>query len=385
MQRIVKSIRFTNVRIGGWSSHTWRNLLWPTHVIPRKSTLSKGEMAIDSSYLCNSYITSNYGYIVFNDEDDGFRIFWINASPVVGEVMSVSTPRPRQSIQPKRRDIVVAPDETLVNEVLSDSLSGLTGGIHNHVDDGQQLEMAFEAYLHVDALLCDILERRKNLFSNSNSDRESKRSVNMNSNRLPPFFYNLVSMAGDGRTVTLVIAFSHPCFVNSPDNACQRTGLSSAAKSKCTAAAIALFVDLDLLDQSYTESGWVQHRSRHDPEFLQLWSNTLAINRRMAKMRIGAFCVEDSIICRSAERLHSFGVKTHESNCKHDDCDDTDIELWRPFVLEKLLEKNVQAPKKVAMSSLYPFCDVISNKAVISLQPVPEISCKGFPIRLCYG
>jgi len=352
-----------------------------------------GDEAADSSFLvCQSYVRSNYGYIVFNDEDDGFRIFWIDLSPTaaapVDEVVSVSSSDLRQRIRPKRSDIVVATDETLVNQVLSDSLSGETRGVHNSGDDGgQQLHIAFEAYLRVDALLCDILERRKNLFSTSgNSPRDADRGSVGIEDRLPPFFYNLVSTSGDGRTITLVIAFSHPCFVNSVENGCQSTGRSyAAAETKCTAAAIALFVDLDLFDQSYSESGWVQHASRHDPDFLQQWSNTLAMNRRMIEMRVGAFCVGDAIISRSAKCLHSFGVNTHESNCKQDDSDDTNVDLWRPYVLKKLKGQNVQAPKKVAMSSLYPFCDVISNKAVTSYQPVPELSCRDFPLRLCYG
>lgn len=387
-QRVAKSIRCSNVRIGGWSSHTWRNLLWPTRTIPLKSRSMShnGKEATDScSLVCQSYVRSNYGYIVFNDEDDGFRIFWVDLSPTsadIEEVVSISSSELHQRIRPKRRDIIVAPDESLVTQVISDSLSGETGGVHNSGDDsGQQVHIAFEAYLHVDALLCDILKRRKNLFSTSgNSSRDDDRgSVGIGDFRLPPFFYNLVSISDDGRTVTLVIAFSHPCFVNSVEND------YAAAETKRTAAAIALFVDLDLFDQSYSESGWVQHESRHDPDFLEQWSNTLAMNRRMIEMRVGAFCVGDAIISRSAKCLHSFGVNTHESNCKQDDSDDTDVDLWRPYVLNKLKGKNMQAPKKVAMSSLYPFCDVISNKAVTSYQPVPEITCRDFPIRLCYG
>jgi len=323
----------------------------------------KHEEVPGSNLLCKSYIRSNCGYIIFNDEDDGYRIFWINLLPKADEEIFLYSSHSRQAIQPKRFDIIGVPHENAVNEVISDSLSGLTIGLNRCSDDGQQLGVAFEAYLHIDALLCDILERRKNLFFTENSEEEGQGSACV---KLPEFFYNLISTSDDGRTLTIVIAFSHPRFIES----CEKTSRLHKSKNKCSAAAIALYVALDLFDSSYSELGWVQHNSRHGAVFLRQWSNTLAVNRRMIEMRVGVFCVGDDVLPIATRSLHSFGIKTHESNCH--DTSDTDVDLWQPFVLEKLKMKNIHAPKKVAMSSLYPFCDVISNEAVTLYKPVTK-------------
>ena len=74
--RLTKSFRCSNVRVGGWKSFTLRNALWPTTLIPSKEKKNI-DLKEDASLLCHYLRKVLSAYVLFNDEDDGFRITWI--------------------------------------------------------------------------------------------------------------------------------------------------------------------------------------------------------------------------------------------------------------------------------------------------------------------
>ena len=64
--------RLENVRLNSWNTPTTQNLFWKSQVIPSRDTTH------NHNFLLGSYYKTHSGYIFFNDEDDGFRIIWID-------------------------------------------------------------------------------------------------------------------------------------------------------------------------------------------------------------------------------------------------------------------------------------------------------------------
>ena len=140
-------------------------------------------------------------------------------------------------------------------------------------------------------------------------------------------------------------------------------------------------VKIDLFCGLFVELDWVQSKGIKDTVSLQKWCNKLAINRRMKEMRAGPFSVEDknSLDCtRLCRETFTFD---------NDEEDDYDESYWRDFVLGEAAEGKArrQAPKLVTLSSLYPCCDIITNHAIISFEPVKSIRAKDSPIQLVYA
>ena len=85
--RMTKSFRLNNVIIGGRGSFTMRNALWPTTVIPtmtrrlkRKDSKEDGADSNLTPFMCRFIHRALSAYVLFNDEDDGFRITWITVA-----------------------------------------------------------------------------------------------------------------------------------------------------------------------------------------------------------------------------------------------------------------------------------------------------------------
>jgi hypothetical protein len=229
--------------------------------------------------------------------------------------------------------------------------------------DHEEVNVVLEGYLKISALLSDILDRRKKLIRRStHSDRNID---DWHSVQLPNYFYNLISFES-GRSAKLVIVFDNPQFI--------KIKKEEVSRKREVPAAYGVIVKLDLFDHSYTELKWLQHPSCNGAEFLRRWSNSLASNDRMMEMYVGPYCVSSS--------KDFFVIKTHEHEIN--DHDDGNAEMWNPFVVCKLRGNWIMPPKEVAMSSLYPGCDIINNNAVTSGRPIRFISCKDFPLHLSY-
>ncbi len=397
-----KSFHCCNVRIGGWKSFTMRNALWPTMYVPVKSnaTSTGSDVHQFSSVMFDTNVLS--AHMLFNDEDDGFRITWINPFKGGGGGDYATTraakciPLPSHKIQAARNDIIVVTNEHETwEECLSDPHTGL---IHPRSDNNDttdsshtkntecspQLGIPYEVYLHIDALLLDILARRQqssSMFQMSPYQSDTVRFI-------PNFYYNLISVSEDGLDVTLVIVFSNKekMMMQTSSSSSSSSQLSSATKKKLPAA-LGVVITLCIFNQTYDELKWVQHPSCEDDSSMKQWCNSLALNWRMKECRVGVFCLEQSTMMKN----DTWVGKTHERNVDEDLEDDYNADLWGKYSIQKEEAKlaksrrTVAPPKDISMSSLYPHCDVITNRAVYYAIPVKRISSRKSPTDLIYG
>lgn len=368
----MRTFRLNNVSIGWWDSFTIRNALWPTAVVPvREDENLMNSKRIDSDttpqYLFRHVRTLLSAYVLFNDEDDGFRITWItidgndrNTGP-----SRVSTIHPNK-IQPTRIDIVTRSEGTW-EECWSDPTTGCLIADCEAEPCHEGLNIAFEVYLHIDALLSDIISRRQmSLFRNSPYHNERVFFM-------PDFFYNLVSASSDSLKVVVVIVFSNK----------EKMFMQS---QKRIPSALGVFVEVNLSDQSYDELKWVQHPSCNDVSSMKHWCNSLALNFRMTECRVGVFCLEKSEL---GQHMENWVCGTHEYNVDEDLRDDRNVQLWGHYLERRRLFMtqglSIAPPKDIAMSSLYPHCDVITNRAVYHGIPVKRIASRESAIELIYG
>ena len=356
----MKFFRLPNAIIGGTQAHTVRNLIWKTKILPRVPR----DSFCRSMLICERLQECENGYLVLNDESDGFRIFWIVLLPspdIPVDITLRSLQSPQQKIVPQRRDIVIATDnrqagtsflDSMIEPLWAKASNGLISMEHGGRENVGGLEIVFEGYLKVDALLSDIIRRRKKMIFRNMDSVEI----------MPDYYYNMVSIT-EGRTAKLVIVFDNP-------------GQTKVSNTRQTSgpASLGVFLTLDLLDQSYTENRWLQHPTCKGSGFLRQWSNKLATNERMIEMNVGPYC--------HSTTQTFFGIETHEIDVI--DEDDENFSFWADYVSGKQKNSTALPPKSVAMSSLYPFCDLIKNDAVVSAIPVHQIHCKQFPLELYY-
>jgi hypothetical protein len=350
--RTIKSYRLPNSIIGGIHSHTLRNLLWKTRIMPVKSNSCKS----DGTLICDAVVECN-GYVFLNDEEDGFRILWISTSAAEFDQQDELDPlQPcQQKTVPKRDDIVNLVDSS-AEAFYTDCVNESSRSYPPCQDDIDQITIVSEGYLRIDALLSDVLRRRKKMIYGSTESQISQ--------VVPDFYYNLISIE-ESRSAKLVIVFKNPLFGRLPSS------LASPPKRQRVPASFAVFLTIDLFDQSYTETKWFHNA---DSKNLQQWCNQLATHHQMSSMQVGPYCVPTFTETVGAKRR----LETHERN--EDDEDESNFDKWKLFVKQN----RSKAPKDIGMSSLYPFCDVITNGAVIRNTPVHKISCRYFPLELAY-
>ncbi len=377
--RMTKSFRLNNVRIGGRGSFTIRNALWPTTVIPtrtrrlkRKDSMEDGADSNFAPFLCRFIHRALSAYVLFNDEDDGFRITWITVADSIEDCEEVCANEARTSlfsnandtIRPTRGDIVAPSEGYVWQECLTDSLTGYRAVDHSSVAEPLEgLSIAFEVYLHIDALLSDIISRRQSSLFKKSPYHNQKVFF------MPEFFYNLISASPDALKIMLVVTFSNK--------------EKMMRSTKKVPSALGVFVEVNLFDQSYREIQWVQHPSCNDTSSMKQWCNSLALNWRMKQCRVGVFCLDSSGI---GQHLANWSCGTHECNVDEDLRDDYSVKLWKYYVERRYTSKeSIAPPKDISMSSLYPYCDVITNRAVHDAIPVRRISSRSSPIELIYG
>lgn len=284
------------------------------------------------------------GYIFLNDEADGFRIFWIHYSSInESEVSLIDTDKTSQKNKPKRDDIITR-NHVSAEVFYSESITGNPVHNNNHWCDDSSFDILSEAYLHMDALLSEIIQKRKKTILKG-------RAMTV----LPDYYYNLISIVND-RTMSLIIVFENPM----NENICNASERSS----------FGVFIFLDLIDQSYSEKIWLQKKGSKN---LQNWCNELALNEQMKKMHVGPFCTQTD---KSFYGFHS-GIRFHERNEEAK----SSIHKWEAFHKRK----NMQPPGAISISSLYPHCDLVTNDAVVNTSPVKSIDARDFPVKLIYN
>ena len=323
---------------------------------------------------CNGFsMTSSNGYLLLNDEDDGYRMTWL----VLGsdrefptrahQLPSAVPPTTSLAITATRSDIICKPDYAVWDCVWSDRFTGYicpSPDGDKEIKEEGGIQVKYEAYFSTEALLSDIMARREKVFASCSS--------------LPDYFYNLISVSEDGRLITLILVF-----------AIGEANDVSGPKKKRTPAAIGLFLRYDIFSNTYDELAWVQHPTLSDGKFLRNWSNTLALNWRMREKQIGVFSLprDASKGAPALQNQASKAIRFHDDDSRGDESDDFDPLIWVSYVEGDHQERSSLhvPPKDIAMSGLYPFCDVVTNKAVISAEPVMKIGCRDAPIELSYS
>eukprot|EP00978_Attheya_sp_CCMP212_P020798 scaffold60080_cov55-Attheya_sp.AAC.1 len=381
VRQIQKTFQLSNVRIGGWRSFTMRNLLWKTGTVPfkQKSGVSDNhtihETEVRGSSYCNGFV-NNDAYVLFNDEDDGYRVTWVACLGEVekGNGMSfvLSTQSPRFKIQPERNDIISESDGVSWDPIHSDSRYGFISCdvTDRHEED---LHIAFEAYIHIDALLSDILTRRKSFGFCTRDDALF----------MPDFFYNMVSMSDNGRTIGLILVFGDSNSAVDYMGRRRESKVDAVGANKIPSkqpAAFGIYLRLDIFDQSYEEIEWVQHPSKSSSPFLRDWSNSLALHFRMKDKSIGPFSVKGD-----KHSFHKWSIPTHELNTGEDEPNDFNPDVWCPYVETVDGQRRKKNGVSIPMSSLYPDCDVYTNRNVTSGKPVQKLECRDAPVSLSYG
>lgn len=373
----ITSYRCPNVPMRGCrTTPTIQNLLWPTHFIPtickqKSQQINKCKDNHDEIGIQNADIKNGKGYILFHDEEDGYRITWIRRKyPPLNETQSCQrqgSNQTRFSLSPKWQNVVTIPNDLSWEAFRSHSTTSLAVpcGITESQGD---ISIAFESYLHVDALLDDILKRRTRTSCrvvqemNENINATATATATDHGFFLPDFYYNLISVADQGRTVHLVIVF---------DNT---KGIIQSANPSATsrAASIGVFLRLDLLDQSYDEMEWVQHPSQSSTGFLRRWSNILAVHHRMKEEGIET--------CN-----YSMGITLNMDVNSQENINYLQPSQKRKKTIRGYGKETPDVTKGIDVSSLYPFCNATGNQAVLSETPVSKIVCLEAPIELKYG
>lgn len=248
-----------------------KDVLWPTTVIP-----------VPPSSFSNAALgTSDFeGYLLFNDEADGYRICWIQLSQ--GEIGYHSKKNQFPQLQYKV-------DASILCLPVSDvDWEGIINHPHDDEDCNRHgfLQVALMAYLHVDALLGDILSRRLSSFT---------------TRQLPNFSYSLLSVES-GRTVELVIVF-------------QNNHLSLELGEGYSPPSLGVFVRLDLVTLSYEERNWTDSDADLcDETVFSKWCASLSPFRR-------AICCSNSCNILAKDwhgmRRHNYTRSLYVSFCDH--------------------------------------------------------------------
>ena len=324
-----------------------RNCLWPTNIIPTTTShhcIPKGRA------LCDSFRKALSAYMLLNDEDDGFRISWITTSGIMPQQCTFVGSSCK--IQPSRIDIISIPDDDVWEMKVVEN---------SPTEDDTRLQVVFQAYLNVDALLSDVLDRRKHLSIFGRSPYQSACARFM-----PEFCYNLVSIASDQMEVILVIVFSN------------REKMMHAANKVKVPSAMGIFVKLNLFDQSYDEIQWV---CQYDNRPMKKWCMSLALNWRMREQGVGIFCVNKN----NSNHSSCWLCETHEYNSDEDLKDDINVLLWSQYAQNAEKKSKLTTPKAISMSSLFPAADTVTNHAVLSAVPLTRMTSRHSPIEVVYG
>jgi hypothetical protein len=328
-----------NVEMENSTRESSRNLLWRIHVVPcpKRGVIFEPEHSIRN-------FANVPGYVVFNDEGDGYRITWCTEDLLLSDkscrIGATADSSPLENPTSPSASIITRQqtwEESLCDNVTGDPISLMKTEVVAH----EQLSVVHEAYLHIDILLADILSRRKG-FSETH----------------PDFFFSLISLRNAGRVANMVVAFAR----------------------KWKACSVGIFVYIDLFTGKYEELDWVKDASA-DPTEVKTWCTKLAINRRMKHVRAGPYAV-------SEKSTVDWSCIVKDTNAiDYDEEDDYDEGLWGDFVHGKgsRTTANHMVPKVITLSSLYPDCVTVSNDALLHCEPVKSMRAREAPIQLLYG
>ena len=467
LPNIIKSYRLTNIRMGHRysrhdttrgggisSSSKWRDTspLWPVIWVPNNnhqstSSFDKNDMLllekkikIDDDLNTDSSIRevitsrrSDRAHILLNDEDDGYRMLWIEFGKDVVEHGSgyYGHGGDATSVLDSSNCVVSIPIpggcESAIETILSDAVTGRRwipidplsnthqqdsnekdhskkdvvtnedekeGKVH-HNKNGRSNDLPmliFEAYLHVDVLLRNIILRDigrtqtiiDDISPTTNYAGDNARNYNCEHSSqvplfvLPDFYYDLVSVDHSGREITLIIAFRNTVGVGyNIKKGSQLIGnnaveIDTSLSTILPAASLAVIVSVNPFLGNYFIRGWTSHPQLYQSKFLRSWSSSLASALRQQRRHVSC---SQSVGWQKWTGL---------------------LPILNGTVISKLGSVNITHVLSEISSTktewfktpLIPSASchkLATNEAVIACKPVPSIRCKDFPVGLCYG
>ena len=252
-RRSLSTFQCANVRIGAGLAFTTRNLLWRVHGIPYSSP--NDDSISNVKRTCDA-LWNLPGYILLNDEEDGYRLTWVTDSWNVQEAGCEN----KLPTSPLANGTESTQAIVTVEETWEACRSERYTGSRRYEKETSDIRIAFEAFLHVDVLLNEITSRRKNF-----------------SNRHPEYYYNLISVTCSGRVAELVITF---ILQNKP-------------------GALGVFVRVDLFTGRFQEQEWIKSVGTHDIFLLRSWPNAVRV------MRAGPCSIKSPLLPERGEKCKS--------------------------------------------------------------------------------
>jgi hypothetical protein len=234
-----------------------KDILWPTTFIPVQPNFL-GHASKNISFQTVELLTSEFnGYLLFNDEADGYRLCWIQL--LGGNQLKNKLNATYRKSSDSSRLQYGAETSIISIPVVDVEWEPIIADLHDNENFNSSsrrdsshgaIKVALMAYLHVDALLTDVLSRCCSSFT---------------TRQLPNFSYNLVSVEA-GRMVELVIVF-------------RNNDISIQVEEDYKPLSLGLFVRLDLLTLSYEETDWIYSDDDLCDEIaLSNWSVSLSKN-----------------------------------------------------------------------------------------------------------
>ena len=352
-----------------------RNLLWKVNNIPFQCITSSQEN-VDSAQvdqpdhsktsLCDS-VLDHPGFLVCNDEDDGFRLIWVTDSSwrtdtedtCMRSLEKVELPAFKNPDSPN----IVLAVSCSGKETFNDPQTGVT--IQEFADGNEEtpkgdLTVAYEAYLSIPNLVFNLLGGRSRL-------RYLFSEVSEEDDGFPDFAYNLISVNSGGKTMDVVVVI----------------------KNRDRVGCVGVYATIDLFTQQYRENGWVANKQTKDSKSLRKFCNSLALNYRMRQRKLGPYSVDPDDTFSWASYLCE--EKYFYSGFDFDMERDLDPNEWQPFLdLDKEVRKGKSGdpasllPKMIPYSSLYPDCEMASNRTISAVIPAAYLTGRKSPLKILY-
>jgi hypothetical protein len=339
-----------------------RNWLWPVHQIPIRPTTTT--MISHNQFLCDQVLDQS-GHLLFQEEGGsaakGLRLTWITDASWQDacSIRNIHV-NPRVGSIPTRTDIVSAidPKDSIWKETFHDSRTGCIVDTTTEETTLGHFSIAYEAFINISYLLTELLLATVGMKKHLSTDGESPH---------PPHAVEIVSVTENGRSVDLVIAFS-----------------------SAQVASYGVYVTLDIFTRQYHVNGWMKKGKVANTAELKNVCTLLALYWRMKQRRLGPYAAlpDDSWPWVSSLCLEKYNQSGYEFEMERD----RDPAQWKPFAETaknareegNLFPLDVIHCKKIPYSSLYPQCELITNRNLRQEVPVLELAGMKSPLKLVY-
>lgn len=337
------------------NAFTMRNLLWNVNTIPFHSGKKRQDCNLKETALCDSALEYP-GYLLFNDEDDGFRMIWIKDSAwrIPNEDPRIEPLKNFFSVDkdPVTSNIVYGVDKAKTMRVhipwkeafndrsTGERIEGTEGGEHSKQEGS--LSIVFEAYFSIHNLLLSILSGRPNL------------RYLISDTGIQDYCYNLVSVNNDDRTVDVV----------------------AVMKNRGKVGSIGVIVKVDLFTQSYLEHSWMADKKSNSDtaSARKAFCQQLTLTHRMRQRKLGPYSIDQD------DKRRWFQLCQEKGFYSGTDIDmerDLDPAVWK-------LCMDLRAVEMIPYASLYADCEMASNAAISNVVPAAYLTGRRSPLKIVY-